>query len=389
MQRFTVNTNNTTNVQTIRFNLGIGEDFALNLHQNDIFNETYIDKVKSENINPIIDYEKQMFSCSFLTSDYKDILIFKQDDIDKNKCLIQVKNDNLNSKISEMSELVFNVYLRKREKDENGDIINFTPSEDADWNLSDKTNLYGYGDLLGDIGFTDDEVYYQKNVIKKTFLRISIYDTPYRQTQKLLYYSTLFLDSNKLYGKYNWLSTNRDETSNVNYYPNSNKTIEDIPRTLTCSFTATPKSNTEASSDGFYLYLFKTLTESQTQNTSPVLYMKVELNHAKYGQVIPLIWPHTTDTKYNTETSFFEQNFPKSYEVEYGTDGNSYVDMNKLYSDLYVPITVRYNNKKNKYEWIIISKQANKLNGINNSHDKILINLFEPIINKLKPSGNG
>ena len=398
MQKYIVNTNNSLNAKSISFNLGIGEDFALNLHQNDVFNQSYIEKIKEENINPIIDYEKQIFSCTYIQNVPGHNTILKQDNIDKNTCILKIPDNtepdgllNVDKYTDEVNDIVFNVYLRERNKNEEGEIIDFTPIEGSYWNLNNKLKLYGYGDLLGDIGFSDDEVYYQKNVIKKTFLRISIYDTPYRQTQKLLYYSTLFLDSNKLYDKYNWLSVNTNAESKTDYYPASNEI--GAGRLLTCSFTATPKNNSDASSDGFYLYLFENITQKQTLENSPMLYMKIELNHAKYGKTIPLIWPHQKGEKTNDEIDFNNQgNFPKTYEVEYGDNGNSYVDMNALYDDLYIPITVRYNQNKHKYEWVIISKECRTMSSLNEMgkrKDRIFINLFEPIINNLKTSENG
>ena len=60
----------------------------------------------------------------------------------------------------------------------------------------------------------------------------------------------------------------------------------------------------------------------------------------------------------------------------------------KFYEDLYIPIFVRYNNKKNRYEWYIASNEQKDLMNSNiipkPEPDVININLYEPRINKLK-----
>jgi hypothetical protein len=80
--------------------------------------------------------------------------------------------------------------------------------------------------------------------------------------------------------------------------------------------------------------------------------------------------------------------FPEDYEVTKGSNGNSYVDIMKFYEDLYIPIFVRYNNKKNRYEWYIASNEQKDLMNSNiipkPEPDVININLYEPRINKLK-----
>ena len=83
--------------------------------------------------------------------------------------------------------------------------------------------------------------------------------------------------------------------------------------------------------------------------------------------------------------------FPEDYEIEYGseTPKHSYIDINTLYRDLYIPIFVRYNNSKNRFEWYIADNiQANKEKSslIPGAGDTMIINLYEPKINKLKRS---
>jgi hypothetical protein len=142
---------------------------------------------------------------------------------------------------------------------------------------------------------------------------------------------------------------------------------------LTASFSCTSKFDNTACSDGFYLYLFNTVVKP---GQCRLLYMKIEFNNAKYGKSIPLICPR--ESKYNNPISILDDNFPEDYEVMFGDNDNSFVDIKKLYNDMYIPIFVRYNNKKNRFEWYIASNNSKK-NG-----DNIIINLYEPRINKIK-----
>ena len=57
-------------------------------------------------------------------------------------------------------------------------------------------------DLLSYLGFTNDDVKYQKSKLKKSFLRISFYDSDNVGNQNLLHTSTIFLDSGDLFAKY-------------------------------------------------------------------------------------------------------------------------------------------------------------------------------------------
>ena len=57
-------------------------------------------------------------------------------------------------------------------------------------------------DLLSYLGFDNNDVKYQKSKLKKSFLRISFYDSDNVGNQNLLHTSTIFLDSGDLFAKY-------------------------------------------------------------------------------------------------------------------------------------------------------------------------------------------
>lgn len=57
-------------------------------------------------------------------------------------------------------------------------------------------------DLLSYLGFSNNDVKYQKSKLKKSFLRISFYDSDNIANQNLLHTSTIFIDSGELFAKY-------------------------------------------------------------------------------------------------------------------------------------------------------------------------------------------
>lgn len=57
-------------------------------------------------------------------------------------------------------------------------------------------------DLLSYLGFDNNDVKYQKSKLKKSFLRISFYDSDNIGNQNLLHTATIFLDSGDLFAKY-------------------------------------------------------------------------------------------------------------------------------------------------------------------------------------------
>lgn len=84
--------------------------------------------------------------------------------------------------------------------------------ESKDYNIDDeeykklrdeRVKLTEYqSDLLSYLGFTNDDVKYQKSKLKKSFLRISFYDSDNIANQNLLHTATIFLDSGDLFAKY-------------------------------------------------------------------------------------------------------------------------------------------------------------------------------------------
>jgi hypothetical protein len=322
--------------QCINFNLPLASETASELNDEDIMKEYF--KEKRESLIPkILDYEKRCFSPY-----YKRI-----------------------NNLEPVSTIRFNLFFRDRTGSEN-----WTSNDGLGWNQYKidsngqfvKPTKITNGDLLGFLNFTDNDIYYQKKKVSKSFLRLSFYDSTNPLKQMLLFYSTIFLDSGDLYGKY--IKNIQKKLDHIaRYGDNSNYSlVMDDTTDLTVSFTVTDKFNSTKSSEGFYLYLFPDGIQNGEERT---IYMKAEFNHAGYGSTIPLINPNNNSSLF----TFDSNNFPVSLiDSENGS-------LKELYRQLYIPITVKYDETVKDFVYYF------KL--VNNDNGNLIINLFEPKINPI------
>ena len=166
------------------------------------------------------------------------------------------------------------------------------------------------GDLLGHLNFTDKDVYYRKRKISKSFFRLSFYNSRDPIEQKLLYYSTVFLDGTSYYGKY-MKQTEKDYENNSGYSGNGN-TIGvfyegDRDKMLEVKLHVTNEYGRDSSAEGFNIYLFA--DDAPKGNAVKTIYMKVEFNHAGNGKTIPLImWPRKGNTDWGLTIDNFLEN---------------------------------------------------------------------------------
>ena len=124
---------------------------------------------------------------------------------------------------------------------------------------------------------------------------------------------------------------------------------------LSCSFTCFNKNNMSGSSEGYYLYLFPTLVEDGERE----IYMRVEFNHAKYGQTVPMICPKTTDKEGNIIP---RENYTKILDID--NKSKIMTDLNALYDDMYIPIKIKYCQNKGGYVWYFSEVGKNENNPV-------------------------
>ena len=323
----------TTTSNFLNFNVQLSKSQGTNLFQENILRSEYVDDVINSAIPEINDYEKTIIKPYIKRTD---------------------------SKFERASRLIFNLHFRDRM---DGDIVseNWTTSDSKEWNES---SVMDKSDLLWYLGFDKDDVYYQKMKLQKSFLRLAFYDSKDPMNQSLLFYSTVFVDTGDLYGKYNKLKTMAIDGELSGYDSESDimtVDIEGVPR-LSSQFIVTDKFNNEKSSEGFYLYLFAKTLPKKVPET---IYMKVEFNHAKYGKTIPFLY--FTDTANNPSTTV-----KKTYLIT--ENGGKKIDMMSYFNDLHIELNVQYDEESRSYIYYL---------PYNNSSDgsDIIFNLFEPKIN--------
>ena len=306
----------------IELNEGIGENFSLGLNIDDLVTKAIENEIDRQK-NRIIDYEKQTFSPVYSLE---------------------------NGSMSDVSKIVFNLHFRYRDNEEWKANDNVYMEKDGGYYIW--FDEEGKADLLGNLGFTDDDIHYQKKKVGKSFLRLSFYDSYSPTKQNLLMYSTIFLDGPSLYGKMSSLIRRNIQDRPLVMYDS-----EDNP--LRASFTCTCKYDTASSSEGFYLYLFPSLLSTQECDDDgwAKIYMKAEFCHAKYGYTIPLI----------VRNGDLRKNYSE------GEGENEHIDFGALNADLCHEVLIKYDESKNKYVWKDSAQQ--------NDNGEISYQLYEPKIN--------
>lgn len=176
-------------------------------------------------------------------------------------------------------------------------------------------------DLIGFLNFTDNDIYYRKHKVSKSFFRFSFYDSNDPIEQKLLYYSTVFLDSGELFSKFlkqsSFIQDNPESAiiNSINDNGNGEAKNENV-KVVFCenkevgsrvdsTILLTNEYDRTKSSEGFNLYLFA--DDVPEGNEEKTIYMKVDFNHAGNGTTIPMI-VMPTDVKLTME-NFLEYLF--------------------------------------------------------------------------------
>jgi hypothetical protein len=272
-------------------------------------------------------------------------------------------------------------------------------------------------DLLYLLYFTDDDVYYQKSRLAKSFLRISIYDSTDPQTQSLLATSTVFVNEHDLFKKYIDYSrrginkflmldfgSDKDDCAKTNkiktrteIYDDSIESIVDSEcntgekvlcyiwfgafnadneklkekvcvdfgesARLSSRLVVDNKYDTDSSSEGFYLYMFR----EYSQKLHPKrIYMKIEYNHAGIGKTIPFFVPMHFKEDEEDEDRFLTFMGDDLEELKRG------IPLNQVYRQSYIPLYAVYDFKNKEYAYIFDERYIEPI------EDGILnLNLFE------------
>ena len=312
--------------------------------------------------------------------------------------------------LKEATEIQINFHFRKRIRDGFRELIKkgWSTDDNFGWNGTfynpassvNETEKYndaempirGQSDLIGFLGFTNDDIKYQRNRVKQSFARLLYYDTDDIINKTLLTYSTSFLDSGKLYSKFSLMRNNKEFIS----FPNGSRRLVEENTTefsFTCfePFTVDEKyrelrlssgiilrnkMDNTASSDGFYLYMFKTDAPSTTPKN---LFLKVEFNNAGYGKTLSMVFPNRQDP--NTDTIVYEHhdNYIIPVEFDGTTETGEKFDYDKWHRDTYLPVKCKYDLKTRKYFYYFPWNDS-IVNDFENG--RIVLDFYEPKLNR-------
>ena len=362
---------NRFNVNSVLYKIGgvinvpltLSTDFANNLFQTELVTKNFFDVEKKKAINPIVDMEKDIYFPVYVKGSDK---------------LIDSSGNIVYQNFSSIEEIEFNLHFRERDLNNGWKVY-----DDGYWNginsngVSDKRlvpfdNPENQSDLLGYLNFNNDDVFYQKSKLAKSFIRLSYYDSPNPSNQMLLYYSTIFMDEGLKYSTYiknitlgegvndyyNFKFKDLEsEISTDGEYQQGNNDEERETKRLSSRIKVSNKYESKGSSEGFYLYFFKENGELLHERT---IYLKIEFNHAGYGRTIPFMMPmeQISGSSLYKLLKYTDSNFPF----------NGY-PINELYEKMFIPIRLVYDYPNNRYVYYLPTDDI--------QNNKLVYNLFE------------
>ena len=442
-----------------------------NLMQEDIVENDFYKVEKEKAINSIIDMEKDVYQpviyedeneCGY-PQNLEDVteIVFNLHFRTRDMSTWQVNNDDNNPRTNQLTNwfcidypyyFLSNGDTRKKCSCENTNTLSNTEInwigtepdkyQDVHAYLTKERNVFETSDLLAFLKFTDDDVFYQKDKLSKSFLRLSFYDTPDPKKQSLLHYSTIFVDENRLFGTYIANTKTRDGdvftnvcnlginnesgdtilfdeelcsgkssnsiSVNTEYTPVTSEieqdTFDDLEeKRLSIQFKVNNRYQTETSSDGFYIYLYKDFSLPFTPRS---IFMKVEFNHAGLGRTIPFMYPRhfmindrdclqhlTLNEGWIDEKTKYEVDANNAYQL---LDNNNNIipinselcqnikdfvkgyDLKDIYYQQYIEFKVLYDDINKRYCYYLPFKTI-KENDINVPYrnKKMILNLWE------------
>ena len=405
--------------------LKLDMNVATNIMQDDIVERDFYEVEKEKAINKIVDMEKDVYTPKYMISDSG--------------------YTGKNTIFEPVSEIEVNLHFRTRDLDswkvndsynnvetsgisDNWFVTDFYPYNEI---ISSDTEgaeaLQSSSDLIGLLYFTNDDVYYQRNKIGKSFLRFSYYDSTDPQTQSLLATSCVFVDEHKLYKTfidnsrkniYNYGLVEKQPTGymvddtqwvteelqkNVSnkisviteflgkYDPNKQSyekgdvdidVLSEDLRRISSKLLINNKYETDTSSEGFYLYMFKEYSENL--HPKPI-YMKVEFNHAGVGRTIPFIIPMkwssaTTKTYKNNKVNIYNPDerlrLSATTDVEEMKSGYT---LSHVYAQTYIPLYAVYDFRNKEYAYVFDERyiEPPRKKDKQGRRGRVILNMFE------------
>ena len=327
-------------VQINRYRVGLEVPISLT-SQTDLYKEAninsyFVDVEKNKAINDAVEMEKHVYTPV-------------------------VTVNSVTGAYVDCTRINFNLHFREHTGDdwtvEDSDSWNFVNYNEKEYSYNNTPwERSCQSDLLKYLDFTTNDVKYQKNKLGKSFIRLSFYDSPKAGSQRLLAYSTVFTDLNKLYSKFisksgfvcyydmdgdlvKGIKVDREVAESelkaiLRKTSLTNDEIEEFR--LSSQLSVQDRYTGDNSSEGFYLYLW----ENEGDRLPSDIYMKVEFNHAGYGRNIPMMAP------YKDNALGFKTN--QDIEDDW-TNGNTGYGIKRYLKYSYIHFKTRYDEETRHY----------------------------------------
>lgn len=385
--------------------VGLSKNVSNRLEYNDLITNLYYAEEGENAVNALIDMEKDMYSPVYL---------------------------NNNSELTSVDKIVFNLHFRTRDLEtwkiieDTGEYYDGSTEQNlnanfqyCNWFITDYypynqfknfggkdynfNNVVDKSDLLGLLYFTTSDVKDKREKLKRSFLRLTFFDSKNPEKQNMLGTSTIYFDCDRyltilnsshpgvhyeqVYQTQNPNRTKDNDTDdkmydeentptvltesfnmvNTSIFTNSNNMVfDDI--VLDSRMYVEGRYTANNSSEGFYTYIIKAFANKKKKQT---IYMKAEFFHAGIGIKIPMILP----TSPNNEaigrrcwTDSVLKDFKEGYDIK------------TVFDKLYIPIDIEYSKDLHKFVYSV-SADNNFLNAVKEG-DNWIFNLFEL---KIKP----
>lgn len=357
---------------TVNIIIPIANSFDTDIQQEYLLNEHFVEDEEKKAINKIVDIEKDVY--------YPSIYLYE---------------NGVYAFLDDAYTIKLNLHFREHRGE------NWIVDGDSYWNgvedgkINKEITQDAASDLLTFLDFTNEDVHYQKNKLKKSFLRLSFYDSINPVNQNMLGYSTVFYNTGELFAKYikyreeeNYKQIIPSDTYGE-YEINGKKIGIKVDREhdfeekyrLSSQFVIKGKNLSKNSSEGFYLYLWK-----DNETTIPQdIYMKVEFNHAGYGRTIPFMIPFNDSNKHkdlpNGSFKSFQQILNDFEELSEGQSGKAesgeaydgQYGMKQYIKYSYLHLKYCYDKDNDIHRYFIDPK----IYGIQEANHEITINLYE------------
>ena len=379
------------------------KDVAINLHKDYITHNKFFESETNGLINRIVDMEKDVYYPAYAEQKGNELVMtlchqiqidlhFRSRDLTTQEWAVNDEN-NIQQEITHPTN--WNIFDYYRYSNDNTLYKEFYPV----LSLNGDNQYYPPSDLLYFLKFTNEDVFYQKQKIGKSFLRLSFYNSKDPKTQSLLYTTTIFMSETALFQKYinsdkvsseyvtvkdrGYNKESLDENGNIvtTYNVNEKNVVNHIgvdtepcesnkkhtltfneEKRLSSSFIIKNRSEAVDSCEGFYLYLFKEYSNGLHEST---IYMKVQFNHAGLGKTVNFMQMyHQNGNKKSMLNWSSKYNFDKYKEG---------CPLNELYDHIYIEIKIKYDTKNKRFCYYLPQWMSEK----NSDKHTMRLSLFE------------